>query len=187
MNYLSDGYRYTKNCESNGNIYLRCTLAKRCNCPGLAKITAISSLLEVTNVHNLSRSEYMSDDIVLANRREIFNNECRNAPGASSLTFKKLESSMCKRRRVELLKLPISLEEFVKILIDSSFSSNHRLTIRDGNDTGILFSTDLMISKLVEIDTIHFDGTFKVVPHIFTSFLPFLYNIKDMLYQHYVY
>ena len=121
----------------------------------------------------------MSDSIVLANRikrtaesstdglREIFNNESRNAPGASSLTFKKLESSMCKRRRLELPKLPISPEEFVELLIDSPFSSNHRLTIRDGNDTAILFATDLMISKLLETDTIHFDGTFKVVPHIF--------------------
>ena len=108
MNYLSDGYRYSKNRESIGNIYLRCTLAKLCNCPALANITATRSLLEVTNMRNHSRSEYMSDSIVLANRikrvaesstdglREIFNNECRNASGASSLTFKKLESSMCK-------------------------------------------------------------------------------------------
>ena len=80
---------------------------------------------------------------------------------------------MCKRRRVELPKLPIFPEEFVELLIDSSFSSNHRLTITDGNDTAILFATDLMISKLVEIDTIHFDGTFKVVPHIFYQLLPF--------------
>ena len=141
----------------------------------------------------------MSDSIVFANRikrtvesstdglREIFNNESRNAPGASPLKFKKLESSMCKRRMVELPKLPISPEEFVELLIESPFSRNHRLTIRDGNDTAILFATELMISKLVEIDTIHFDGTFKVVPHIFTSFLPFLYNIKDMLCQHYIY
>ena len=161
------------------------SLAKRSNCPGLAKITATSSLLVVTNVHNHSRFEYMSDSIVLAKRikrtaesftdglREIFNNESRNAPGASSLTFKKLESSMCKRRRVELPKLPISPEEFVELLIYSPFSRNHRITIRDGNDTAILFATDLMISKLVEIDTIHFEGTFKVVPHIFTSFYRF--------------
>ena len=96
LNYLSNGYRYSKNRESNSNIYLRCTLAKLCNCPGLANITATRSLLEVTNMHNHSRSEYMSDSIVLANRikrvaesstdglREIFNNECRNTPGASS-------------------------------------------------------------------------------------------------------
>ena len=30
-----------------------------------------------------------------------------------------------------------------------------------------MFATDLMILKLVERDTIHFDGTFKVVPYIF--------------------
>ena len=124
----------------------------------------------------------MSDSIALANRikrtaesstdglREIFNKECRNAHGASSLTFKKLESSMCKRRRIELPKLPISPEEFIELLIDSPFSSNHRLTIRDGNDTAIVFATNLLISKLVELDTLHFDGTFKVVHHIFYHF-----------------
>ena len=176
---LKDGYRYSKSRESNCDIYFRCTLTKLCNCPGLANITATSSLFEVTNMHNHSPSEYMSDSIVLANRikraaesstdglREILNNECRNAPGESYLTFKKLERSMCKSRRVELPKLPISPEEIVELLIDSPISSNHKLTIRDGIDTPIMFATDLMISKLVERDTIILTWTFKVVPYIF--------------------
>ena len=67
LNYLSDGYRYTKNRESNGNIYLRCTLAKQCNYLGFAKITAKRYLLDVTKAHNHSRSEYMPDSIVQAN------------------------------------------------------------------------------------------------------------------------
>ena len=85
----------------------------------------------------------------------------------------KLKSSMCKRLKVELSKLPISPEEFVELLIDSSFSNNYRITISDRNDTAILLATELMISKLVEIDTIHFDGTFKVVPHIFYQLFTF--------------
>ena len=47
---------------------------------------------------------------------------------------------MCKRRRLKLPKLPIFPDEF-ELLIDSPFSSNHRLTIRDGIDTAIMFAT----------------------------------------------
>ena len=36
-NYISGGYRYTKNPESNGTIYLKCTLARQNACEGLAK------------------------------------------------------------------------------------------------------------------------------------------------------
>ena len=49
-----------------------------------------------------------------------------------------------------------------------------------------MFVIDLTMSKLVVRDIIHFDGTFKVVPYNF-RFLPSLYNIKNMLYQYYIY
>ena len=119
-------------------------------------------------MHNHSRSEYMPDSIVLANR--IKRNLQQKMSQCTWNIFSNIyeaSRSMCKRRRVELPKLLISPEEFVELLIDSPFSSNYRLIIRGGNDTAILFTTDHVTSKLVEIETIHFDGTFKVVPHIF--------------------
>ena len=67
-NYISGGYRYTKNRESNGTLYLKCTLARQNACEGLAKISTIVNLLEITRAHNHSESEYKSDSIVLANR-----------------------------------------------------------------------------------------------------------------------
>ena len=91
--YLSDGYRFIKNRESNDSIYLRCILES--NVIGLAKITSNKSVLEITKTHNHPQFEYKSDSVVLANRikraaqsstdglREIFNNECRNTSGAA--------------------------------------------------------------------------------------------------------
>ena len=125
LNYTSDGYRYTKYRESNETVYLRCTLAKRCACKGTAKISSTSKdLLEMTKAHNHSRIEHKSEIIILANRikraaavstdnlREVFNDECRNSSAGSSISFKQLESTLCKRRRLDLPKLPSSPEEF---------------------------------------------------------------------------
>ena len=68
------------------------------------------NLLEITRAHNHSQSDHKSDSIVLENRikraaesstenlREIFDNECRNSSAGSSLTFRKLESTVYKRR-----------------------------------------------------------------------------------------
>ena len=44
---------------------------------------------------------------------------------------------------------------------------NYRLTIRECNESAVVFATDLMISKLIDDQTIHFDATFKVVPRLF--------------------
>ena len=74
----------------------------------------------MTRGHNHSQAEHESDIIVLANRikraaesstdnlGKIFDNECRNSLAASSLTFKKLESTMYKRRKLEVPNIPLS-------------------------------------------------------------------------------
>ena len=179
LNYSSDGYRYVKYRESNGTIYLRCTLSKKWSCHGLAKISSTTNLLEVTKSHSHSKDDYKSESIVLSNSikrsaevstenlREIFNNECRDSPAGCTLTFRQLESTMVKRRRKDLPKLPSTCVEFAELLPDSPFSGNHRFTVREGNEAALVFATDLLISKLPLIETIHFDGTFKVVPHLF--------------------
>ena len=69
--------------------------------------------------------------------------------------------------RLDLPKLPSSPEEFSQILLNSPFSKNHRLSIREGNRSAVVFATDLLLSKLIEVENIHFDVTFKVVPHLF--------------------
>ena len=137
-NYIAEGYRYTKNRENNGIIYLKCTLAKQCACNSSARVDARTKLLEVTRGHNHSQDEYKSDSIVLANRNkrsamsstdtliEIFDDECRGSSAGSSLTFKKLESTMYKRRKLEVPNIPLSPEEFVEQLIDYSYTNRYR-------------------------------------------------------------
>ena len=190
LNYMSDGYRYNKYNESNGTIYLRCTLARSHGCSATAKILDTGNLLIITKTHNHSQTEHQTDTIILANRikrvaetstenlREIFNTECRSSSGASSLSFKAIESTLSKRRRIELPKLPSSAEEFSELVIQSPFSSNHRLTIREGNETAVLFASDQMITKLKEAETVHFDATFKVVPRIFYQLLTVFIRYK---------
>ena len=46
-NYICNGYRYTKYREVNEEIYLRCSLAKRYACNGLAKVP-----LEITKTQS---------------------------------------------------------------------------------------------------------------------------------------
>ena len=183
INYISDGYRYNKYNESKGTIYLRCTLARSHGCSATAKIPDTGILLIITKTHDHSQIEHQTDTIILANRikrvaetstenfREIFNTECRSSSGASSLSFKTIESTLSKRRRIDLPKLPSSAEEFSELVIQSPFSSNHRLTIREGNETAVLFASDQMIAKLKVAETVHFDATFKVVPRIFYQLL----------------
>ena len=77
-------------------------------------------------------------------------------------------------------KLPSSAEEFSELVIRSPFSSNHRLTIREGNETAVLFASDQMITKLNEAETVHFDATFKVVPRIFYQLLTVFIRYKAM-------
>ena len=51
INYMSDGYRYNKYNESNGTIYLRCTLTRSHGCSATAKILATSNILMITKTH----------------------------------------------------------------------------------------------------------------------------------------
>ena len=63
-------------------------------------------------------------------------------------------------------------------MLNSSFSSNHRLTVREGNEIALVYATDLLISKLIVVETIHFDVTFKVVPHLFYQLLTIFIQYK---------
>ena len=131
----------------------------------------------MTKARNHYRIEYKSESLILAyrlkraaavstdNLRDIFNDECRSSSVGSSISFKQLESTLCKRRRLDLPKPPSSSEDFSQILLNSPFSKNHRLPIREGNGSAVVFATDLLLSKLIEVETIHFDATFKEIPH----------------------
>ena len=140
-------------------MYLRCTLAKQKGCLSLAKIYTPENLLKMTKNHSHSQSMIMTGSIILTNRitdnlREVFNKECRDSQEGSFLTFKKLESTLVKRRRLQFPKLPSTPEEFI-------------------------FASDLSLAKLKEAETIHFDATFKAVPRLFYQLLTIIIRIKE--------
>ena len=68
INFMSDGYRYNKYNQSNGTIYLRCTLARSHGCSATAKILDAGNNLIITKTHNHSQTEHQTDTIILANR-----------------------------------------------------------------------------------------------------------------------
>ena len=82
---------------------------------------------------NHSHSQCDSDSIILTKRAaelstdnlpEVFNKECRDSQEVSFLTFKKLESTLVKRRRLQLPKLPSTLEDLDELLMNSKFLSS---------------------------------------------------------------
>ena len=85
---------------------------------------------------------------------------------------------MFKRQRFELPKIPSSFEEFVELLIHSSYSATHRLTIKNDNETSVVFATELMLSKVKELDVIHFDAPFTVVPRLFYQLLTIFFRVE---------
>ena len=128
--------------------------------------------MNITKQHDHSPNEHNSESISIVNKikraaevstenlREVFNKECRNSPGASSLTFKMIEKTLSKRRKLQIPKLPSSPEEFDELLVQSLYSGNYRLTVKEGSEVAVVFATD-------QIEVIHLDATFKVVPRLF--------------------
>ena len=87
--------------------------------------------------------------------------------GASSVTFKKLESSMFKRRRKIQPRLPSCEQEFGVLLLESGYSTNHFKTVIQEDDVALIFGSDSMVNKLPDFTHIQFDGTFKLIPRLF--------------------
>ena len=130
-------------------------------------------------IHNHSEDAYNSDKIVLRNNikrgaeisttnlREVYNDCCRNSDVASSVTFKSIESTMYKRRRLLQPKIPSSALEFGTLLKESSYSANHITTAIDQDEMAIIFWSKCMLNNIKDSPHIQFDGTFYVVPKIF--------------------
>ena len=58
--------------------------------------------------------------------------------------------------------LPSSPEEFVRKLITSAYPNTYRSAITNDNGTAVVLETELMLSKVKEVETIHFDATFSI-------------------------
>ena len=127
-NYECQSFRYIKSREHGNSIYLKCSLFRNNSCTCAGKINKQTNLLELTSAHNHDSAAYNSGRIIISNTvkskaensttnlRELFNETCRGSDEASSVTFRILESSMYKRRRILQPKLPTSALEFDSFL-----------------------------------------------------------------------
>ena len=162
-NYECQRYRYVKVRESPNSIFLKCALFRTHSCESFGKIDKITDLFEVTNLHNHSVESHNKEKIILCNQikrkgetttselRETFNECCRDSIGASSVTFKKLESSMFKRRRKIQPRLPSCAQEFGVLLLESGYCTNHLKTVIQEDDVALIFGSDSMVNKLPDL------------------------------------
>ena len=87
-------------------------------------------------------------EVSTGNLREIFNESCRDVDGATSVTFKSLESSMFKRRKIRQPKLPSSVQEFDALLQKTQYFTIHLQTVFHMDHTAIIFGSIRMVRFL---------------------------------------
>ena len=100
----------------------------------------------------------------------MFNETCREDPANISVTFRQMESSMCKRRRKLLPPLPLNPEDFCQLIVDSLFVHLCKRSVNSGGEYAVIFASDFMLMKLKVANQIQFDATFYTVPSIFYQF-----------------
>ena len=179
IHYQSGGYLYLKVRDSKNFTYVRCTLYKNPGCKGFAKIDHESNTLVLTHEHDHDENAYRQNEFVLKNKlkraaetsserlRQVFNETCREDPANISVTFRQMESSMCKRRRKLFPPLPLNPEDFCQLIPDSPFVHLFKGSVNSGGAYAVIFASDFMLMKLKVADQIQFDATFYTVPSIF--------------------
>ena len=191
-NYECQGFRYVKSREYGNSIYFKCALFRSNSCTCTGMINKQTDLLEIKCPHNHDAAAHKSEKIIISNTikskaeistvnlREVFNDSCREQNEAASVTFKCLESSMYKRRRILQPKMPSSALEFGSHLQEShNFTRNHFQTVIDNDEVAVIWGSEQMINNLRNSSDKQFDATFKVVPKLFYQLFTIFINFKD--------
>ena len=184
-NYECQSFRYVKSGEYGNSIYTKCALFRSNSCACTGKIDKRTNLLELNAQHNHGAAMHRSEKIIVsntikrkaeissANLREVFNDTCRGLNEASSVTFKSLESSMFKRRKIFQSMMPSSALELDPLLQGSLSFTNHLQTIIAMDGVAVIWGSSTMMNNLSNSSPIQFDATFKVVPRLFSSYYHF--------------
>ena len=145
------GVRNVKSRECETAIYLKCALFRTHSCLSIGRIDKITNLLELTCVHNHDSDSHNCNKIMISdaikckaeastgNLRELFNESCRDVDGSTSVTFKSLDSSMFKKRKIRQPKLPSSVQQFDALLQNTQYSTIHLQTVFHMDQTAIIF------------------------------------------------
>ena len=86
--------------------------------------------------------------------REVFNETCRNDPCSSLVTFRQMESSICKRRRKMYPRLPLDPEDLCQLIHDSPFVHLYRGSVCSEGSYTVIFASDFMLQKMKDVEQI---------------------------------
>ena len=116
--------------------------------------------------------------------RQLFDEECRQAGAAGQLVaFAEIESSLYKRRRLAMPRLPTSPQNSDEAVSNSRFislgqSPFYRGQVTDSNsDSALVFASDAQLQLLGNAHLIFVDSTFRVVPSLY-------YQLFTVFVQH---
>ena len=182
--FLCDEYKYSKNNEYKNKNNLRCVLYKR-NCSGTAyfefgkffnsqKHNNPKSFPEIEKTKIEARIKNESERSTLA-PRDLYNKNI-NPENVDISTITKISSIMRKKRANNFPPIPRKVEEFDKLLKNPDFGTIdgnifYRTFASANDEFSLIILTDIDLSFLNKIHSIHVDATFKTVPVAFYQLL----------------
>ena len=211
--YKSNSFLYVKKWTKPAAIHLVCQL-RRSGCPATASIKRSSNILNELKPHNHGPSEHDYELMVLKNElkeeaakssasnREVFDSISRQFPPevASRVSFPKVVRQMTRRKLESFPRQPRSPSDFAELLNENSDLCAHFQTnIFEGDEVvSTLFFSRNSIQNIQNFETVCFDGTFFIVPKIFsqlfvisvkieTRFIPIFFTLMtSRLHRHYL-
>ena len=191
-NYVHDGYIYTKNNSDALKTRLRCRDWKD-GCKGTAYIENGKFFVNRKCLHdraeqaiNKQKIEAKMKDMAgktCAPLRQIYDENLDTSTSSAVSPFSKISSTLSKRRRIVLPKLPKTINEFDKALKTDEGNVNdksfYRGFVTAGQEFALIFFLDTDSGVIKKIQHGHIDGTFKVVPKPFFQLVTFHVVVMD--------
>ena len=211
--YRANSFLYYKNKVYKNKIALRCLMYPTTGCSCKASITIDTNEIIIETCHNhepelydepmraLKKELKDKSETISESSRQIFDNVCRmySEEVPTRISFPMVVRGMTKRKHLVFPKIPEDVSGYVKSITENTILNQHyKGPIFDGDEViGILFFSTEMVDNLPNFDSICYDGTFFIVPKIFSQLfiisvrhgqrmLPtFFVLMKSRQYQHY--
>ena len=202
INYVVNGYRFRRaNQRKDAKMVpLKCINhgSKVGHCPGRGSFNTSTDKAKITIEHNhdphdveahvLKREIYdRAETAMTENLNDIFCDMTRHHPSGTDLTYKMVEPTMSKRRKLNLPSIPQNISEFIQGLKDNPeglgmhFLDSLEL---DSEEFGAVFANSKLMKEASEYHTENFisaDGTFFVTPTLFYQ----LFTIHIVIDHHF--
>ena len=173
---------------------MKCALFSQSNCNGTSRLNPETDLITPVTQHNHNKEDYQSNIFghktkckILAkhtqtNLTKVFDDATRTDPSTHDISFAECEAAMYRARRTLQPKIPQSASEFSEMLSSTHLGIYNRFNVTCGSQTGVIFFSDQMKSRMAQVTNIQFDGTFYTVPNS-TIFGRYLCMWEETFYQ----